>query len=34
VKAIRNGVENGTVNGTVLVIVGTGETRISKAAAR
>jgi hypothetical protein len=34
VKAVRNFVENGTVNGKVLVTVGTGETWVSKAAAR
>ena len=34
VKTVRNFVENGTVNGTVLVTVGTGETWVSKAAAR
>lgn len=33
-KAVRNFIENGTVNGTVLVTVGTDETWVSKAAAR
>jgi hypothetical protein len=34
VKAVRNFVEDGTVKGTVLVAVGTGETWVAKAAAR
>jgi ActR/RegA family two-component response regulator len=34
VKAVRNFVEVGTVKGTVLVTVGTGETWVAKAAAR
>jgi response regulator RpfG family c-di-GMP phosphodiesterase len=34
VKTVRNFVEDGTVNGTVLVTVGTGETWVAKAAAR
>ena len=33
-KAVRNFVEDGTVKGTVLVTVGTGETWVSKAAGR
>jgi hypothetical protein len=32
-QIVRNFVENGTVKGKVLVIVGTGETWIAKAAA-
>jgi response regulator RpfG family c-di-GMP phosphodiesterase len=34
VKTVRNFVEDGTVNGKVLVTVGTGETWVAKAAAR
>lgn len=34
VKTVRNFVENGTINGTVLVTVGTGETWVAKAAGR
>jgi len=34
VKTVRNFVENGTINGTVLVTVGTGQTWVAKAAAR
>ena len=34
VKAVHNFVENGTVNGKVLVTVGTGETWVAKGAAR
>ena len=33
-KVVHNFVENGTVNGTVLVTIGTGETWVAKAAAR
>ncbi len=33
-KTVRNFVESGTVNGTILVTVGAGETWVSKAAAR
>jgi hypothetical protein len=33
VKTVRNFVENGTVKGTVLVTVGTGEPWVAKAAA-
>ena len=33
-KAVRNFVEDGTVKGTILVTVGTGETWVSKAAGR
>jgi hypothetical protein len=33
IQAVRNFVENGTIKGMVLVIVGTGETWIAKRAA-
>jgi response regulator RpfG family c-di-GMP phosphodiesterase len=33
-NTVRNFIENGTLNGTVLVTVGTGETWVAKAAAR